>query len=118
MRVLNIIVGLAALTLGIVVVIFPDLGIEILIFILAIGLMLQGIARITVGGSDTDLPTWFRSILIILGVLSIFLSFIVIVFPTLGYLSLIFLLAWGFLLTGIGRIAVGVSGYMILEEAS
>jgi len=68
--------------LGIIVVIFPELGIEMLIFFLAIGLMLQGIAGITVGGSDIDLSTWFRNILIILGVLSILLSFIVIFFPT------------------------------------
>ncbi len=116
-RIVNLIIGILVIGLGIVVWNYPLFGVEILIYLLAFGLILQGVARITVGGADTYLVGWFRAFLIILGVISILLASLVILAPVLGEIMLVFLLSWGFLISGIGRIATGFSGYMLIESS-
>ncbi len=115
MRMTNFIFGLLLTGIGVVVVLLPDLGIDLLIILLAFGLILQGVARITVGGSDSYLAIWYRGVFVLFGFISILLGVVVIISPSLGVLTLILLLAWGFIVSGIGRIATGFSGYALVE---
>lgn len=115
-RLVNFVLGLLLIGLGIIIWYIPDIGVDILIYLLAFGLMLQGISRIAVGGADSLLANWFRILLILLGVISIVLSSLVILLPDLGLAVLILLLSYGFLISGIGRIATGFSGWALVES--
>ncbi len=57
------------------------------------------------------LPSWYRALAIVVGVVSIALAFIVLVIPALGALLLIFLLALALMVIGIDRLVAGVSGH-------
>lgn len=57
------------------------------------------------------LPTWYRVLAIIVGVLSIAVALIVLVDPVLAIWLLIFLLALGLLFMGMDRLAAGITGH-------
>lgn len=57
------------------------------------------------------LPSWYRALAILVGVVSIALAFIVLADPALGALLLIFLLALALMVMGIDRLVAGVSGH-------
>lgn len=57
------------------------------------------------------LPSWYRALAIVVGVVSIALAFIVLVVPALGALLLIFLLALALMVIGFDRLVAGVSGH-------
>ena len=57
------------------------------------------------------LPNWYRALAVVVGVVSIGLAFIVLAYPALGALLLIFLLALALMVIGIDRLVAGVSGH-------
>ncbi|HTT72740.1 MAG TPA: hypothetical protein VMG99_01120 [Thermoplasmata archaeon] len=57
------------------------------------------------------LPTWYRALAIVVGLISIALAFVVLLDPALGLLTLVFLLGFALLVIGIDRLASGVSGH-------
>ncbi len=57
------------------------------------------------------LPTWYRALAIMVGVVSIIFAFIVLADPALGALLLIFLLALALMVIGIDRLVAGISGH-------
>jgi uncharacterized membrane protein HdeD (DUF308 family) len=115
-RIISLTIGIVLIGVALIVWNYPLFGVDLLIYLLAFGLILQGIGRIAVGGGDTYLKGWFRGLLMTLGVISILLAGLVLLAPNLGQIMLVFLLAWGFLISGIGRIATGFSGYMIVDS--
>jgi uncharacterized membrane protein HdeD (DUF308 family) len=61
--------------------------------------------------AKATLPGWARALAILVGIVSLILGVIVLVFPGLAILTLVFLLAIAFLFIGIDRIIAGVTGH-------
>jgi hypothetical protein len=57
------------------------------------------------------LPGWARVLAIVVGIVSLILGVIVLLIPTLGLLTLVFLLAIAFLFIGIDRLIAGITGH-------
>jgi uncharacterized membrane protein HdeD (DUF308 family) len=104
-RVLDVIVGLLGIALGMVVFLFPLLGVGSLIFMLAFATMSYGIASVVIGAS-VSLTKGVRALVLISGVLAIILSFIVLVNPAAAVLTLVFLLSVSFMVNGIESIVL------------
>ncbi len=109
-RILNIVSGLFAVVLALVEILIPNLSIITLIEMIAAGLLILGFARILFGYYETDLVQWARIFHIIAGVIMIILSFIVELFPSLGYFSLIIFLSIVFVINGMARLIGGLTG--------
>jgi len=105
-RVLDLLVGLLGIAIGIVVFLFPLLGIGTLIFILAFATMLIGISSVAIGASVSQLTRGVRALDLISGFLAIVLSLIVLVNPAAAILSLVFLLSVSFMISGIESIVL------------
>ena len=60
--------------------------------------------------ASAKLPTWYRVLAVIVGVLSVVLAVIVLVAPYFAVWLLIFLLAFGLLFLGMDRMVAGISG--------
>jgi uncharacterized membrane protein HdeD (DUF308 family) len=57
------------------------------------------------------LPTWARVLAAIVGIVSLCLGLVVLVYPGLAILTLVFLLATAFLFIGIDRLMAGITGH-------
>jgi hypothetical protein len=57
------------------------------------------------------LPTWYRALAVLVGVVSIVLALIVIADPVLGLAALVFLLALALLVMGVDRLMAGITGH-------
>jgi len=70
--------------------------------------------------SGARLPNWYRVLATVIGLISIALAFVVLADPTLGLLTLVFLLGFALLVIGIDRLVAGISGhpYGILQVPS
>jgi len=108
-RILQIIVGVIAIALSIVVIANPGLGIEFLVFLLSLTLLVVGIERVSISFLPYIRKLSTRISNIILGALAIILSIIVIAFPIFAIGMLVTLLALGLLFIGIARIVHGVT---------
>jgi uncharacterized membrane protein HdeD (DUF308 family) len=111
LRAVNLIVGMLALLLGTVAILYPQFATQMLIYLLSFSLMLNGIARAVIGGFAQLFPRWLRGLLLAVGLITITLSFVVAVFPAFGFLTLVFILSITFLLNGIARIISGITGF-------
>jgi uncharacterized membrane protein HdeD (DUF308 family) len=105
-RVLDVIVGLLGIAIGMVVFLFPLLGVGTLIFLLAFATMFYGIASVIIGASVNLLTRGVRALVLISGFLAIVLSFIVLINPAAAMLSLVFLLSVSFMVSGIESIVL------------
>jgi uncharacterized membrane protein HdeD (DUF308 family) len=108
-RISNIVLGVLAIALGLVVIGFPFFTIGLLVTLLALGLLFIGIARIVHGIFDKKTSKWSRIFLIGVGILSIGISFVIFINPVVGIFILTFLLAVNLLIIGIESIIHGVS---------
>ncbi len=109
-RIGNIVLGIIAIGLGFAVLVFPQYTTFFLVTLLAVGLLLLGIARIIQGTTNKNISKWSRAALIGVGILSLAISFIVFAHPVSGVVLLTFLLAVNLLIIGIESIIHGVSG--------
>ena len=109
MRALNIAIGLIAVILSVVIVAYPVLAVYTMIIILLIALLLIGAARLIVGLLAGYLPKRAKAIAVVVGILAIAVAILGLTFPGLTTLVLIYLLSFGLLLNGIGRLAIGGS---------
>jgi len=109
-RALHAVAGVVALILGAVVLAFPLLGISTLVFLLAFGLLAYGIVSLVIGGSAVAglVSKWKRLLLVIVGALSVIFSFLVLVFPGIGLVTLVVWLSVSFLLNGIESVISGL----------
>jgi len=62
-------------------------------------------------GQQQKLPGWARALAIVVGLVSIIAGLLVLVFPGLGLLVVVYFLAFAFLLLGIERLAMGITGH-------
>lgn len=79
--------------------------------------MMQHVRRRNNGGehmtqnTQLKLPGWARALAIVVGLVSIVAGLMVLVFPGLGLLVVVYFLAFAFLLLGIERLAMGITGH-------
>ena len=105
-RVLDVIAGLLGIAIGIIVFLFPLLGLGTLVFMLAFGTMIYGIVSVAIGASLSRLTKGVRALVLLTGILAIILSVIVLVSPAVAVLTLIFLLSVSFMVNGIESIVL------------
>lgn len=105
-RVLDVIVGLLGIAIGMVVFLFPLLGIGTLVFMLAFGTIFYGIVSVAIGASVTGLTRGVRALVLLTGVLAIILSVVVLVNPAAAMLTLVLLLSVSFMVNGIESIVL------------
>lgn len=105
-RVLDVIIGLLGIAIGMVVFLFPLLGVGTLIFILAFATMFYGISSVAIGASVSRLTKGVRALVLISGVLAMIFSGIVLVNPAAAILTLVFLLSVSFMTNGIESIVL------------
>jgi uncharacterized membrane protein HdeD (DUF308 family) len=105
-RVLDVLAGLLGIAIGIIVFLFPLLGISTLIFLLAFGTMIYGIVSVVIGASLSRLTRGVRALALLAGILAIILSVTVLVSPAVAILTLVFLLSVSFMVNGIESIVL------------
>jgi len=108
-KILNLILGIIVLILGIAAIVYTSFGEATLIFLLAIGLLLNAIGRISFAGYSAaeGAPSWVRWGSMGLGIIALIVAIAVIVFPGVGTALLVALVALVFLLFGIQLILAG-----------
>jgi uncharacterized membrane protein HdeD (DUF308 family) len=106
-------IGLGALValLGIAVLAFPIFATELLVTLLAIGLLFIGISRIIHGLTDKNISKWSKGSLVGVGILSLAVSFMVFAYPTLGVLLLTLVLGINLLIIGVQSVAYAITGH-------
>jgi uncharacterized membrane protein HdeD (DUF308 family) len=108
-RGIQIVLGIVAIVLAVLVLLLFEFAVAFMIFLFALGLMIVGFSGIISGASSTAIPSWRRSLSIVLGVLSIVVAILAIIFPLTGISILIILLAIGLLINGIIGIDSGAT---------
>ena len=105
-RALEIILGIVALAIGILALVFPEGVIVTIAVLFGIALFVIGILRLATSFSS-DLPSSARSANAVIGIIALILGLLILFFPTFAGLSLVILLGIGLFIYGIGRLAVG-----------
>ena len=108
-KILNVILGIIVLVLGVAAIVYTTFGEAFLIFLFAVGLLLNAIGRISFAGFSAaeGAPSWVRWGSIVLGIIALIVAIAVIVFPGIGQALLVLLVALVFLLFGIQLILTG-----------
>jgi uncharacterized membrane protein HdeD (DUF308 family) len=114
----NIGLGALVVLLGIAVLAFPIFATEVLVTLLALGLLFIGIARIVHGLTDKNISKWSKGSLVGVGVLSLAVSFMVFAYPTLGVLLLTLVLGINLLIIGAQSVAYAISGHSRYSTAT
>jgi uncharacterized membrane protein HdeD (DUF308 family) len=107
----NISLGILVALLGITVLAFPIFATEVLVTLLALGLLFIGIARIIHGLTDKNISKWSKGSLVGVGILSLAVSFMVFAYPALGVFFLTLVLGINLLIIGVQSIAYAISGH-------
>lgn len=110
LRAANIVLGLLAFVLSVIVVAEPGFAVLTLVLLLYFALFFRGIAGITMGAAAKPFANWVRGLSIGVGVLSIILAIVFLALPALAVATLILLLSIGLLITGLEYIAAGAIG--------
>jgi len=106
LRALDVIAGTIAIVLSVIVIIFPLVAIETLILILVTSLLILGISRVIFYIAAEHLSKGLRALGILVGLLSIVLATLSIVYPGLGAVTLIYYLAFALMFNGIASISI------------
>ena len=104
-------VALIELILAVVIVTYPGISSEMLVYLLFIPLLLHGIVRVGIYFTEKDLPSWLRRILIAKGLITILLTGALVGFQPLDLPIMVSVFSLIFMVSGISRIALGIAGY-------
>ena len=96
--------------MGIVALLYTDLTTQLLIYLLSFALLLNGVARLVIGGFARAFPKWLRGFFAVVGILTIILAVVVFVYSEFGFLALVLMLSFTFMFNGIARIIQGITG--------
>ncbi len=110
-RGLNLGGGIIAVVIGIVVILDPSLGASALILILAAAILLVGVVEIVVGVLAKHRPIWLRTLVVIVGVLTVMLSALTALDTPLGQGLLAAILAIALVFLGVRDIVHGIGGH-------
>jgi uncharacterized membrane protein HdeD (DUF308 family) len=114
LRAADIVFGILAFVLSVVVIFSPSVAVTTLVVLLYFALFVRGVAALSMAGAAKMLPPRLRAASAAVGVLSIVLALVFLVFPGLAIGTLIFLLSIGLLFVGVEAIAAGVIGREIV----
>jgi|SRR5947209_1694550 len=103
--------GLIALVVAIVVLFVPELVVDVLLVLLALVLLVVGMAEIMIGAFAGHRPLWLRGVAILVGLLTASLAVLVIFDPSLGKLTLAFVLATIIGIIGVRNFLHGITGH-------
>ncbi len=109
-RVFNTVAGVVSIIAAAYVFMFPLLTILISIAILAIALLMSGIARLYIGAVEAHLPSWVRGLLVIVGLITILVSILAIALPSYGFVVLVLFIAITLIINGFTRLVSGITG--------
>ncbi len=70
----------------------------------------MGIGRLFIGLFAKKFDSWFRIVLVVIGLLTIILSIVIFLIPEVGEIVLLVLLSINLLINGIGRLMLGIVG--------
>ncbi len=114
LRAANIVLGVLAFILSVVVINEPGFAVRTLILLLYVVLFVRGVAGISLGAVGKQFSAMLRGLSVGAGVLSIILGIVFLAVPALGVDVLIILLSLGLLITGLESIAAGAIGQKIV----
>jgi uncharacterized membrane protein HdeD (DUF308 family) len=113
-RAADIVFGILAFVLSAVVIFSPSVAVTTLVVLLYFALFVRGVAAVSMAGAARMLPPRLRIASAAVGVLSIVLALVFLVFPGLAIGTLILLLSIGLVFVGVEAIAAGVFGREIV----
>jgi uncharacterized membrane protein HdeD (DUF308 family) len=113
LRAANIVLGVFAFILSAVVIAEPGFAVLTLILLLYVGLFVRGVAGVAMGAAAKQFSMIPRGLSVGVGLLSIILAIVFLALPALAVATLVVLLSFGLLVTGLESIAVGVIGRKI-----
>ena len=105
---LTIVSGVSALIFGILVLIWPKTTLLIVAVLFGLQLLISGIVRIVNGIVDKSIEGWQRGLSITFGVLILLAGILCLRNPALSLLTIIVVVAIGWLVDGIMNIVLGV----------
>jgi uncharacterized membrane protein HdeD (DUF308 family) len=105
LRALEIVTGLLAMLLGVLVLVFPGWGVSTLVVLLGIGLFFSGMRSISLLGFGS-LPNILKAVSAVAGIISLILGLLVAIFPGFGVLTLLLLVSYGLIIYGFSRIYI------------
>ncbi|MDN5868302.1 MAG: DUF308 domain-containing protein [Candidatus Nitrosocosmicus sp.] len=108
--------GIAVIAIGIAAIAFPLAATLVFIALIAFGLLFDGISRIIEGVIEKTRHRWNRAINIGTGIVSIFLSTIIIAMPFMGEIFISLLIAFALLITGLVILTSGLYGNRIMRN--
>jgi len=103
-------IGLLAIVIAILVMLYPSIAAATIVIFIAIGVLIYGFGQIVIGATSGQMSGGLRGLLIAAGVLMVILAIIVIIYPGLGITLLAVLLAIAFIIIGFESIAAGIVG--------
>ncbi len=109
----NIILGILGIGFGIFVSVYPVFTTSLLLIIMAVGLLLVGIARVITGIYAKESSKWLKILLIISGSIAVAVSILVFAYPSLGVVLLALIVSISLLIIGIDSVIQGISGRKI-----
>lgn len=110
LRASNIVLGLLAFVLSVIVIAEPGFAVLTLVLLLYLALFFRGVAGISMGWAAKHFSKAWRGLSVGVGILSIVLAIIFLALPSLAVATLIVLLSVGLLITGLEYVVVGVVG--------
>ncbi len=107
LRALAVILGFVAIGVGITMLVYPELGLATLVWLVFFVLIIVGIQMLALGIAAADLSGGMRALNVILGIGAIILAFVAVYYPGLTIAFQIILFAVGLLLMGAGAAVFG-----------
>ena len=86
----------------------PVTGIYYLILFFTIALLIIGFSRMARGLGADQYPKGYRIFILTVGIITTLFAVLIMLFPALGYVTLVFLLSFILILNGIARISLGI----------
>jgi uncharacterized membrane protein HdeD (DUF308 family) len=111
-RKVNAGIGIAALIIGILVLVFPYVASVSLVVILSIGFMIWGVGLMVKGLVGTS-GTGMKILEFLFGILVLSMAILMIFYPEVGIYTYTFFAAIAFMMIGIEALAVGIAGQYI-----
>lgn len=106
-RALHLLLGVLSVVVAVIVLVFPGIGIALLVVLLAVGLLVLGFVGISLGLFGLRFSVAARLVSLIAGVIAVVFSLAALLDPGLGTRTLLFLLFVALAIYGIGGIAYG-----------
>ncbi|NHJ12519.1 MAG: hypothetical protein EAX95_02530 [Candidatus Thorarchaeota archaeon] len=109
-RIINLIAGLIGIVAAILVAFNVGLPEGSLLVILGAAWMIMGIARISIGVLENDVATWARILQVVVGLATIALTAVVILFTPAEFLAVVVFLSIAVIVNGFARASRGYVG--------